>query len=109
MKKILLIVLIFLTLLNIVKFEIYTILNPSLLLEQTSTDTLLSAIDINLTMCKARGLNSTKEIGKLLYSINLCPFLNIKTGSNTDLQTATNHFPLDPNPDSGQMNIHLRI
>lgn len=108
-KKIVFGLFIFLVVLNVVKFEVYMLLNPSVLLEQTSEDTLFSSINYKLTVCKAKGLNPLKEIGKVLHLITLCPVYDIKTSSDTDLLTATYHFPLDPNPDSGQMNTHLRI
>jgi hypothetical protein len=94
---------------NVVKFEIHMLLNPSLLPEKTSVNTLLSTVDYKLTECKAKGLSSLKEFRKILLSINFCPIFNIETRSNNDHQTTACLFPLDPNPDSGQMYIHLRI
>ncbi len=109
MKKMLLGVLIVLTVSNVVKFELYILLNPSFLIEKISGNTLLSAIDYRLTVCKSKGLNPLKEINKILYSINFCPVCDNVPGSNNDYQTITCFLPLEPNPDSGQMNIHLRI
>jgi hypothetical protein len=109
MKKILFGVLIFLTVLNVVRFEIHMLLNPSLLIEKTSEDTLLSAIDYKLIEFKAKGLSSLKEIRKILLSISFCPIFAFETRSDKEHQTITYLFPLDPNPDSGQMYIHLRI
>jgi hypothetical protein len=107
MKKVLYGVLIFLNVFNVIKYEIYMLLNPSVLMEQTSEDTPVSAVDYN--SCKAKGTNPLKEIGKVLHSINLCPVFYFEARLDNNLEIAIYHFPLDPNPDSGQLNIHLRI
>ncbi|NLG19641.1 MAG: hypothetical protein GX556_20160 [Fibrobacter sp.] len=109
LKSILFGTLTFLTVYNAVKYEIYLLLNPTLIKEQTSENTLISSVDYKLSVCKAKGSNSLKEIGKILDAFNLCPIMSYEVDKHHDL--TINNFsilPLDSNTDPGQ-SVRLRI
>jgi len=86
----------------------YLLLNPTLIQEQTSEKTLLSSVDYKLSVCKAKGSNPLKEIGKILDAFHLCPVMSYEVDKYHDLTIAFSIFPLDSNTDPGQP-VRLRI
>lgn len=103
-------VFVFLTVLNVVKYEMYMLLNPTCVQKNISEDACISHIHYRPHVHKANGSDPLKEIGKILDLITLfpesfynCEPLNISNGLTIDTPS------LFPDIDSGQYNLHLRI
>ncbi len=109
-KKTFLGVFIFLTVLNVVKYEMYMLLNPACVQKNISEEACLSHIHYRPHVYKAKGSDPLKEIGKVLDLITHFPepffsYEPLNSSNSLTIETPS----LFPDINSGQYNLHLRI